>query len=163
MNNSINFRTSGNKLEIIGLDEAGTAWLKTLKESSLRVKPGSERFVLAAFEKWKRETSPESIKKILASESLADANRRRQQDQQRLAAENGAIIAEATHKWQALFRDSPQWGLAAGSKNGPCSCELYSHNCSVSYEGNGANWKAAKAAAARAFLDESRYAASYRS
>lgn len=153
MEKSITFKPSGSKLEIIALDIDGECWLKTLKASSKRVKPGSERFVYAAFEQWKRETTPRTMRELMAAESLEDANKRRQLDAQWQAAENGAVIAKATQKWQAIFRESPQWGLSAGEKNGPCSCELYSENCDTAYYGSGNCWKEAKADAARSFLE----------
>lgn len=153
MNNSITFKPSGSKLEIIAIDIYGECWLKTLKASSKRVKPGSERFVYAAFNKWKQEISPRALRELMAAESLEDANKRHQLDQQYQAVANGEVIARATQKWQAIFRESPQWGLSAGEKNGPCSCELYSESCDTAYYGSGANWKEAKADAAKAFLE----------
>lgn len=153
METSITFKQSGSKLEIIAIDIYGECWLKTLKASSKRIKPGCERFVYAAFNKWKQEISPRALRELMAAESLEDANKRRQLDAQWQAMKNGEVIAKASQKWQDIFRDNPQWGLSAGVKNGPCSCELYSTNCDTAYYGSGNNWKEAKADAARSFLE----------
>jgi hypothetical protein len=150
----IKFIPSGSKLEIIAMSEKAELWLKTLKESSKRVKPGSERFVISAFEKLKRETSSKEMEQIKNAPSRAEQSAQKQQEQSNLAVLNSEIIAEATMRWQKIFRETPQWGLSFGEKSGYCGCELYSASCSYSYEGRGANWKEARADAAQNFLDE---------
>ena len=51
----LDFEKDSKKLKIIGRTKLGKAWIDTLKPSSRKIKPGSEKYVINAFVKWKKQ------------------------------------------------------------------------------------------------------------
>ena len=51
----LDFEKDEKKLKIIGRTKLGKAWIDTLKPSSRKIKPGSEKYVINAFVKWKKQ------------------------------------------------------------------------------------------------------------
>ena len=51
----LDFEKDEKKLQIIGRTKLGKAWIDTLKPSSRKIKPGSEKYVINAFVKWRKQ------------------------------------------------------------------------------------------------------------
>jgi hypothetical protein len=150
------FVPDGSKLKITAESENEAIWLRTLKQSSLRVKKGSERFVIRAFQQWNSSTTGAEKERIKNAPSKAEEARREQEIAQTIAQADsrlqGELIAEATRQWQRIFRETPQWSVY-GDPAGYCEVELHGANCHYEYKGSGRFLKEAKADAAKCFLD----------
>jgi hypothetical protein len=150
------FIPDGSKLKLTPENENETIWLRTLKQSSLRVKKGSERFVIRAFQQWNSSTTGAEKERIKKAPSKAEEARREQEIAETIAKSdaqiNSELIAEATRQWQRIFRETPEW-CVYGDPAGYCEVELRGNNCHYEYKGSGRFLKEAKADAARCFLD----------
>ena len=99
------FEQDGAKLRIVPEGTSETTWVETLKASARRVKPGSEKFVVAAYHAWLRGSVPPAQAKAQAE---AETRRRAQADIARRKA------FDAAGDWR-LHRTEPEERRIYGS------------------------------------------------
>lgn len=133
---------------------------------SRKVKPGSERFVLRALVDWRKAGRPTRQEKREASFNaknvackaactafLAHEAQRAETVTRRdrpLSADASTITA-ACAVYQKKFGESPDFKVLSGERDGVCTVAIGRHAQHIT--GTGAYYKAAKAAAALAFLN----------
>ncbi len=99
------FEADGGKLRIVPEGTSETAWVETLKASARKVKPGSEKFVVAAYHAWLRGSVPPAQAKAQAE---AEERRRTKADIARRKA------FDAAGDWR-LHRQDPEERRIYGS------------------------------------------------
>ena len=166
---NLEFKESGNRLEIVGLTEDGKAYVESLKVSSRRIKPGAERFVIKAFQEWVAAGRPTAFEKAMSkdiSNDIADAIRANAiNTREQIGARNSehyltglssqlssnaeAIIA-ATTAAQKRFGKPIEFKIIDGTRDGQCTVTASAGG--ITGTGRGLYFKMARASAARDFL-----------
>lgn len=156
---NLEFVTSGNKLEIVGLTEDGKAYVETLKVSSRRVKPGAERFVIKAFNAWVQSGKPTAFQKAMskdiglaleAASAAAFCSNLLQSNRPSGISSDADAIIRANCAAQKRFGQSLNFNIIEGTRDGACTVTVSAGG--VVATGRGPYFKAAKASAAREFL-----------
>lgn len=154
----LEFKTSGSKLEIVGLTDDGKAYVESLKVSSRRIKPGAERFVINAFNDWLRSGKPTAFQKAMskdiglameAASSAAFLNNLLQSDRGGISSDADTIIRANTAA-QKRFGQPLTFEIIEGKRDGQCTVTATAGG--ISGTGRGLYYKMARANAAAEFL-----------
>ena len=154
----LEFKTSGSKLEIVGLTDDGKAYVESLKISSRRIKPGAERFVIRAFQEWMAAGRPTAFDKAMskdisfdleAASAAAFINNLLQSDRGGISSDADTIIRANTAA-QKRFGKPLEFKLIEGTRDGQCTVTASAGG--ISGTGRGLYYKMARANAAAEFL-----------